>query len=124
MSGGAQLFKNKLGLNFNATLDPYALNNNNRRIDKLNINNGGSLFRLTSASIAMNYSLSNKSFSGGDDEDDARADETGQQQIERHIDDAVRVFALALGQFIPSQLQQYVGDRPSGCFWRIFLNRL
>lgn len=62
MTGGTQFFKNKLGVNFNATLDPYALDNNNNRIDKFNINNGGSLFRLTSANITANYAFSSSDF--------------------------------------------------------------
>jgi hypothetical protein len=60
MTGSTQLFKNKMSINFNATLDPYALDNNNRRIDKFNINNGGSLFRLTNASLNTSWSLSSK----------------------------------------------------------------
>ncbi len=66
MSGGTQFFDNQLGLNFNASLDPYALNSDNQRINTLNINNGGSLLRLTSASMSMNYSLSSKAFEGGE----------------------------------------------------------
>ncbi len=62
MTGGTQFFDNKLGVNFNATLDPYALNSNNQRINTLNINNGGSLFRLVNANISMNYSLTSDSF--------------------------------------------------------------
>ena len=60
MSGGTQLFKNKMSVNFGATLDPYALDNNNRKIDKFNIDNGGSLFRLTSANLTASWSLSSK----------------------------------------------------------------
>ena len=60
MSGSTQLFKNKMTVNFNASLDPYALNNNNTRIDKFNIDNGGSLFRLTSASMNTSWSFSSK----------------------------------------------------------------
>lgn len=54
----------KLDLNFSGALDPYALNNNNQRIDKWNIENGGSLFRLTNANISFNYSFSSKDFEG------------------------------------------------------------
>ncbi len=50
----------KLDLNFNATLDPYALDNNNQRIDLFNINNGGSLFRLTSGNISVNFTFSSQ----------------------------------------------------------------
>ena len=60
----------KLDLNFNGLLDPYALNSNNVRIDKFNIENGGSLFRLTNANISFNYSFSSKDLEGnGKDED-------------------------------------------------------
>ena len=58
MTGGTQLLKNKLNLNFGATFDAYALDDNNRRINKFNVNNGGGLFRVTSANLTFNYSLS------------------------------------------------------------------
>lgn len=52
-----------LTVNFNGNLDIYALDNSNRRINTLNINNGGSLFRLTGANMSFNYSFSSKQFS-------------------------------------------------------------
>ena len=58
VNGGTQLFKNKMSLNFGATLDPYTLDENNNRIDVFHINNGGGLFRLTSANLTFNYSFS------------------------------------------------------------------
>ncbi|MEZ4857722.1 MAG: putative LPS assembly protein LptD [Flavobacteriaceae bacterium] len=58
----------KLDLNFNGSLDPYALNNNNTRIDKFNIENGGSLFRLTNGNISFNYSFSSKDFEKTEEE--------------------------------------------------------
>lgn len=67
MTGGTALFDGKMSINFGATLDPYALNSSNQRINTFNINNGGSLFRLTNANINMGYSLSSKSFSGKKD---------------------------------------------------------
>nr|WP_239970594.1 putative LPS assembly protein LptD [Confluentibacter citreus] len=60
MTGGTQLFDNKLSINFGATLDPYALDNNNNKIDRFNIANGGSLFRLTSANFTASTSFSSK----------------------------------------------------------------
>ena len=63
VSGGTQLLKDKMNINFAATLDPYAINNAGRRIDTWNIDNGGSLFRMTSANMTLNYSFA----SGGDD---------------------------------------------------------
>ncbi|TPG33317.1 LPS-assembly protein LptD [Flavobacterium pectinovorum] len=60
ISGGTQLLQNKMNVNFGATLDPYALDNNNKRIGTYNIDNGGSLFRMTNANLTLNYSFSNK----------------------------------------------------------------
>lgn len=58
LSTGTALFKDKMQVNIGATLDPYALDSNNRRMDMFNINNGGSLFRLTSANLTINWSMS------------------------------------------------------------------
>jgi lipopolysaccharide assembly outer membrane protein LptD (OstA) len=66
-SGSIPIIK-KLDLNFNGSLDPYALDNNNRRIDKFNIDNGGSLFRLTSGNISFNYSFSSKDLEGKEED--------------------------------------------------------
>ena len=52
----------RLDFNFSGTLDPYALDNSNRKIDVFNIDNGGSLFRLTNANVSINYSFSSKDF--------------------------------------------------------------
>ncbi|SRX56158.1 putative LPS assembly protein LptD [Aequorivita sp. CIP111184] len=52
----------KLEFNFSGTLDPYALDSNNKKIDVFNIDNGGSLFRLTNANVSINYSFSSKDF--------------------------------------------------------------
>jgi lipopolysaccharide assembly outer membrane protein LptD (OstA) len=60
VSGGTLLFDNKMNVNFGATLDPYAIDNSGRRINAYNINNGGSLFRMTSSNLTLNYSLSSK----------------------------------------------------------------
>jgi hypothetical protein len=63
--GSIPVIQNKLDINFGTNLDIYALNNNNRRIDKLNISNGGSLFRMTNANVSFGYSFSSRDFSGG-----------------------------------------------------------
>lgn len=59
VSGGTQLLKNKMMINFATTLDPYAIDNSGKRIETWNIDNGGSLFRMTSANMTLNYSFSN-----------------------------------------------------------------
>jgi len=76
VSGGTQILDDKMSINFGAVLDPYALDNNNTKIDAYNINNGGSLFRLTSANLTMNYTLSSKTFSGEDESRENSRNET------------------------------------------------
>lgn len=57
VSGGTLLFKEKMNVNFAATLDPYAIDNAGKRINLFNIDNGGSLFRMTSANMTIGYSI-------------------------------------------------------------------
>ena len=81
LNGGTRLFKDKMNINFGATLDPYALDNAGKRIEMYNINNGGSLFRLTSANMTLNYSLSSKS-----DKDKKEENKQGQRNGGRSDD--------------------------------------
>jgi len=57
MNTGTQLFNGKLNINLRATMDPYAINANGTRINTFNIDNGGSLFRLTNAGLTSGYSI-------------------------------------------------------------------
>ena len=80
LRGTLPIVQQKLSINFLGTLDPYALNSNNRRIDKLNINNGGSLFRLTRGNMSFSYSFSNKDFEKSDeDEEEEDEDDLGSE---------------------------------------------
>ncbi|MDR6301643.1 putative LPS assembly protein LptD [Mesonia maritima] len=74
--GTLPVVQDKFDINFNGALDPYALNNKNQRIDKLNINNGGSLFRLTRANVSFGYSFSSSDFTGGEKNPDELENET------------------------------------------------
>ncbi len=60
VSGSTQIFNQKMNVNVGATLNPYAIDYTGKVINKFNINNGGSLFRLTSANLTLNYSLKSK----------------------------------------------------------------
>ncbi len=82
VSGGTLLFKDKMNINFGATLDPYAINNAGRRIERYNIDNGGSLFRMTSANVTINYSLS----SAGDKKEVENKNEQGARNGGREDD--------------------------------------
>jgi hypothetical protein len=65
-----------------ATLDPYAIDNSGSRINIYNINNGGSLFRMTSANLTMNYSIS----SGENDKNKKDTNEQSQRNGGRDDD--------------------------------------
>ena len=62
---GTRIFKDKLALNLNASLDPYQINETGQRIDKF----VKGLFRLTRANLTANYSLSSRDFNGDNDDD-------------------------------------------------------
>ena len=67
VSGAIEVFKG-FTLNTGATFDPYALDENNQRINTLNIKNGGGLLRLTSANLSTQYQLNNNTFKRGQSE--------------------------------------------------------
>ena len=73
VSGATQIIKN-VPINFSATLDPYAIDNNGRRINTFNIKNGGGLFRLTSARLNTGFRLDSEMFKKGGkkSEDDSK----------------------------------------------------
>ncbi len=62
VNGGTNILNNKMSINFAAGLDPYAIDNNGRRINTFNIDNGGSLLRLTRANVNVSYSINNETF--------------------------------------------------------------
>lgn len=68
----------KLDFNFNGSLDPYALDNNNQRINTFNAQNGGSLFRLTGGNISLNYSFRSTDFQGKEENQSGFNSETFQ----------------------------------------------
>lgn len=70
VNGGTNILNNKMAINFGASLDPYAIDNKGTRINTFNIDNGGSLFRLTSARANISYSLSSKSFGKKEQEEE------------------------------------------------------
>jgi lipopolysaccharide assembly outer membrane protein LptD (OstA) len=74
VSGGTQLLNKKMNVNFGATLDPYAIDNSGNRINLFNVNNGGSLFRMTSANMTLNYSITST------DKDATKKEENAQSQ--------------------------------------------
>ncbi|MEL0186149.1 MAG: putative LPS assembly protein LptD [Flavobacteriaceae bacterium] len=76
MTAGTTIFENKLNVNIGATFDPYSINSNGIRINKLNISNGGGLVRMTSANVNLSYSIDSKSF-GSDSKNENSENLTG-----------------------------------------------
>ncbi len=70
INGGTSILNNEMSINFSASLDPYAIDNNGRRIDTWNIDNGGSLLRLTRANVNISYRLSNETFRRKEEEEE------------------------------------------------------
>ena len=109
VSGGTQLFKQKMNINFATTLDPYAINNSGRRIEKWNIDNGGSLFRMTSANMTLNYSFSSSELGKEDNQagkrNGGRSDDLFGKNAdlgdrrESQFDDKAESKEVATGQF-------------------------
>jgi len=84
MTTSTKLF-NQLNLNLTATLDPYAINANGTKFNTFNINNGGSLFRLTNANITASYRLSDKTFSKKTKEVKKKNDDTNNETIDEDL---------------------------------------
>ena len=59
ISGRTTLFE-KVTLNFNSTLDPYAYDHNNKDYNRFQYDVDKSLVRLTNSTVAMNFSLNKK----------------------------------------------------------------
>ncbi|WP_298488427.1 putative LPS assembly protein LptD [uncultured Maribacter sp.] len=70
VNGGTNILDNKMSINFSAGLDPYAIDNAGRRFNKFNIDNGGSLLRLTRANVNVSYSIDSKTFGKKEDEEE------------------------------------------------------
>ncbi len=62
LNGGTSILDQKMSINFSAAFDPYAIDNNGRRINKYNIDNGGSLLRITRANFNVGYSINSDTF--------------------------------------------------------------
>lgn len=76
VTAGTRLFKEKMALNVNATFDPYQVDQNTGlRINKFN----KGFYRLESANITANYSLSSKDFQKEDDKDPNKNSGNGAQ---------------------------------------------
>ncbi|WBX74455.1 putative LPS assembly protein LptD [Tenacibaculum pacificus] len=68
VSLGTRLFKDKLALNANMSLDPYQINSKGEQIDEFN----SKIFRIETAGITANYSLSSKDFQKKKEGDDKK----------------------------------------------------
>ena len=79
MTAGFDMIQNKLGMNLGATLDPYALDENNVRIPELNVNTGGGLLRLTSLNANFDFNISSEFLKS---KRDSTTEESDQDQLD------------------------------------------
>ena len=105
MTGGTQILNNRMNISFNATLDPFAVGNNGQRINTLNINNGGGLFRVTNASTNVSYSLSNETFKKKKDR--SNENENDDRTPDELVDDGLFANGFASGR----NQRGFFGDR-------------
>jgi len=75
VTSGIDLFDRKISINLGATMDMYALNDQNRRINEFNISKGGGLLRVTSANLNTGYKLSNATFSKDKEKEEEEEEE-------------------------------------------------
>ena len=75
VTSGIDLFDRKISINLGATMDMYALNDQNQRINEFNISKGGGLLRVTSANLNTGYKLSNATFSKDKEEEKEEEEE-------------------------------------------------
>ena len=54
------ILDDKLNINIGATFDPYAINDDGKRVNTFNIDKGGPLFRMTSANINWGHTFKSK----------------------------------------------------------------
>jgi hypothetical protein len=75
VTSGIDLFDRKISINLGATMDMYALNDQNQRINEFNISKGGGLIRVTSANLNTGYKLSNATFSKDKEKEEEEEEE-------------------------------------------------
>ena len=98
----------KLGLNGNMSLDPYAINEQGRRINQLNVIKTGRPFRLTNASASLSYSINGDGKYKGND---GHGDKSGgaQGRSSQAGSDYARVYYHPItGEYIPGGWVYYL----------------
>ena len=64
---GNNTFFSKYNINYSATIDPYLLDGDGRRIDQFAFKNGAGLGRITSGYVSLSFGLNNKDFEFSED---------------------------------------------------------
>ncbi len=111
IAGGTNIFEDKVSINVGATLDPYAINNQGTRIEKFNIDNGGSLFRMTSANMNINYALK----SGGSQK---KNDDSNNKLSVRNGGREDDLFGTSTDQLNQTQKEENLKDNPPSKFYQ------
>ena len=99
----------KLGLNGNMSLDPYAVNEQGRRINQLNVLRTGRPFRLTNASASLSYSINGDGKYAGNDGHSAQGGtQNSSSNAGAHSDYARVYYHPVTGEYIPGGWVYYL----------------
>ena len=99
----------KLGINGNMSLDPYAINEQGRRINQLNVLKTGRPFRLTNASASLSYSINGEGkISGNDGHNDTQGGNKGGSSGSQGSDYARVYYHPITGEYIPGGWVYYL----------------
>lgn len=88
VSASTKIFKNKMNINVNGTLDPYAIDTLGKKIDKFYNHESGKLFRLTSLSVTSGYSIQSQQGKKGKSAGTEAGSDISQQETDARINES------------------------------------
>jgi len=104
MTGGTNILDRKIDIRFGSTFSPYALDEDEQKIDEFEFNKTGKLFRITRTNL--NIGLSFRSTAGGKSEDE----ETGRQVRETAFSSEQEMEQLGTEEELHPTSGYYYGD--------------
>jgi lipopolysaccharide assembly outer membrane protein LptD (OstA) len=116
LAASSTIFNNLINVNYNATLDPYSFDaDQNRRVDKFNINQGGGLFRITNQRFTLGTRFDGKRFK----KDKKEGEETKSNEEESRQAEQASALGITEGDIDYYRLPGYVDFEVP---WSVSLN--
>ena len=116
LAASSTIFNNLINVNYNATLDPYSFDaDENRRVDKFNINQGGGLFRITNQRFTLGTRFDGKRFK----KDKKEGEETKSNEEESRQAEQASALGITEGDIDYYRLPGYVDFEVP---WSVSLN--